>query len=214
MDKSRVLVVATRNRGKLAEIKNMLKPGGWTVSGLDDFPSVGEIPEEGSSFEENALAKARTVVRLTGMATIADDSGLEVDALDGRPGIYSARFADNNATDDDNNNKLLDEMRDVPPSGRSARFVCVIAAVTPDGPELAVRGECEGVIIEAPRGKAGFGYDPLFYYHPTGKTFAEMTPEEKNLVSHRSRALYKLKEVLPKLLKKRTGTKGGNDESK
>ena len=199
MDKPRVLAVATRNKGKLAEIKDILKLK-WRIAGLDEFPSIGEIPEEGKTFEENALAKARAVSQATGLTALADDSGIEVDALGGRPGVYSARFAGEGASDEDNNKKLLEVMKGIPPKNRSAGFVCVMAVVTSDGIEKLVRGECNGAILEAPRGTLGFGYDPLFYYPPMGKTYSEMSPEEKNGISHRFRALSKLKGILPGLL--------------
>jgi len=200
MDKPRVLVVATRNSGKLAEIKDILKLDGWRISGLDDFPATGEIPEVGKTFEENAIDKARAVAGITQLTAIGDDSGIEVDALGGGPGVYSARFAGEGASDADNNKKMLEVMKGVPVSNRAAKFVCVIAVVTSDGVEKVVRGECKGVILEEPRGKRGFGYDPLFYYPPMAKTYSEMTPEEKNSISHRFRALVKLKEILPGLL--------------
>jgi len=200
MDKPRVLVVATRNSGKLAEIKDILKLDGWRISGLDDFPTMGKIPEVGKTFEENAISKTRAVAGITQLTAIGDDSGIEVDALGGGPGVYSARFAGEGASDADNNKKMLEVMKGVPVSNRAAKFVCVIAVVTSDGAEKVVRGECKGVILEEPRGKRGFGYDPLFYYPPMAKTYSEMTPEEKNSISHRFRALVKLKEILPGLL--------------
>jgi len=200
MDKPRVLVVATRNSGKLAEIRDIFKLNGWRISGLDEFPAVGKIPEEGKTFEENAISKARAVASITRLTAIGDDSGIEVDALGGEPGVYSARFAGEGASDADNNKKLLEVMKGVPVSNRGAKFVCVIAAVTSDGTEKVVRGECKGVILEEPRGARGFGYDPLFFYPPMAKTYSEMTPEEKNSISHRFRALIKLKGILPGLL--------------
>lgn len=163
-----------------------------------DFPLIGDIPESGESFEENALIKARTVSSFTSKPAIADDSGIMVDALGGKPGVFSARFAGVNATDEENNRKLLDLLKNVPLSERGATFVCVIAIVN-GVKEHLVRGECRGVIIEEPRGEMGFGYDPLFYYPPRGKTFAQMLPHEKMAVSHRGRALRKLREIFPLL---------------
>ena len=200
MDKPRLLVIATRNRGKLSEIKKMLQLEGWEIVDLNNFPDIGDIPEEGASFEENAILKARTVAELTGLPVMADDSGLEVEALDDRPGVHSARFAGEGATDDDNNRKLLEMMNGVSAAKRGARFVCVMAFISPGGEERVVRGKCEGVILDEHRGEGGFGYDPLFYHRPSGKTFSEMTPDEKNSVSHRSRALLKLRNILPRLL--------------
>ncbi len=200
MSDDRVLVAATRNRGKLAEINEILDSEGLEITGLDEFPEVGEIPEEGNTFEENALAKAGAVVEATGRPAIADDSGLEVDALGGTPGVHSARFAGPEASDAENNAKLLKMLKEVPDDERSARFVCTIALLTPEGISEVVRGECEGVILRELRGDKGFGYDPLFYHPPSGKTFAEMSAGEKNRLSHRSRALEALKDVLPRLL--------------
>ena len=196
MKKKKVIVVATRNAGKLREIEDMLDLGGWRIVNMSKFPEIGEIPEDADTFEGNARIKASTVAAATGVVALADDSGIEVDAIGGKPGVNSARFAGENATDDMNNEKLLEKMEGVPYEKRTARFVSVICVRTPDGEELSVRGECEGVILEEYRGTYGFGYDPLFYHAPSGKTFSEMTPEEKNAVSHRRMALEKLKREL------------------
>jgi len=192
----------------LAEIKDILGVEGWGVVGLDEFPDIGEIPEEGDTFEENALTKARAAVKATGRPAIADDSGLAVDALGGVPGVRSARFAGPEASDEENNRKLLKMMEGVPDESRTARFVCAIALVTPHGLEEVVKGECEGVILRELRGREGFGYDPLFYHPGSGKTFAEMSADEKNRLSHRFRALEGLKDILPRLLEKDGQAKG------
>jgi len=187
------MVIATKNRGKLSEIKKIL---GHTPSGyltLNDFPGI-DLPEEtGQTFLENAVAKAVCVARKTGMTALADDSGLEVEYLNGRPGVRSARYAGDGATDEDNYRKLLTEMKGVPHSQRRARFVCVIALAEPGGGVNAFEGSLEGFITEAPKGSNGFGYDPVFFVPEKNRTAAELSPDEKNSVSHRARALGKLK---------------------
>ena len=144
--------------------------------------------EDGETFEDNALIKARTVAKL-GYLCIADDSGLEVDALDGAPGIYSARYSGGHGNDADNNRLLLENMKDVPPEKRTARFTCAIACVFPEGDAFTVRASCEGTLLYKEEGSGGFGYDPLFYVEEYGKTLASVTPEEKNAISHRGKAL-------------------------
>ncbi len=186
------LLLATTNKGKIAELSRMLGDRGLKVAGLDDLATSEDI-ETGSTFEENALLKARFYHRLTGLPTIADDSGLEVDALDGAPGIYSARCG--GQTDRDRVIKLLDHLRDVPIEKRGARFVCA-AAIVWDGGERVFEDEARGVITDSPSGNGGFGYDPVFYYEPLGCTFAEMSSEEKEKVSHRGRAFRRLVEWL------------------
>ena len=190
-------VLSSRNKGKIAEVRDILKeavPEAELYS-LDDIGFTDEIVEDGATFEENACIKAKTIAAL-GYAAIADDSGLCVDALDGAPGVYSARYAGEHANDEKNNAKLLSEMKDVAENERTARFVTVVACVFPDGETLTARGEVEGVMLSAPRGNDGFGYDPLFYYAPYGKTFAEMSRQEKNGISHRGAALQKLAALL------------------
>lgn len=194
------IVVATRNQGKLLEIRPILDDYVHLLS-LNDFPQVGEIPENGLTFEENALVKARTVSRLTGKIALADDSGIAVDALGGRPGVFSARFAGIGATDEQNNAKLVEELKGIPPKRRGATFICVMAMVFGKN-DLLVRGECRGFILERGRGTLGFGYDPLFLYPPMNKTYSEMSPEEKNSISHRGKALAMLKQKLPAFLEK------------
>ncbi|MHB8174828.1 MAG: XTP/dITP diphosphatase [Nitrospirota bacterium] len=195
------LVVATTNKGKLREIQAMLKGTRVRVLSLEDFPDCPEVVEDKETFRENALKKARAVARYTGKLALADDSGLAVDALDGAPGVYSARFSGPGADDLKNNKKLLRLMKDVPDERRGARFVCVMALAGPKGAgikERTVRGVVRGRRRREMRGPGGFGYDPLFYYSPKKMTFAEMGPEEKNKVSHRARALMKIKALFNK----------------
>lgn len=194
------IVVSTRNKGKLEEIRAILKNQEIKLLSLDDLPfKINEIHEHGNSFEENALIKARTVFKLSGKITMADDSGICVAALGMKPGLYSARYAGENATDRMNNEKLLGEMRGVPYERRGARFICVIALVA-KSKELTVSGECDGLVLEEARGDKGFGYDPLFFYPPMNKTFGEMEPHEKKMVSHRGKALRELARALPEFL--------------
>lgn len=194
----RTIVLATRNTGKAGEITATLGLADVKFLTLQDFPLMPEVEEDGATFEENALKKARAVARHCNCPALADDSGLEVDALNGLPGVRSARFAGEEATDAENNSRLAELMQPIPAGRRGARFVCVLALVDPSGEETVVRGECEGCILESPRGTGGFGYDPLFFYPPLGRTFAEMLPEEKNRVSHRARALEGLRDLLIK----------------
>jgi XTP/dITP diphosphohydrolase len=194
------LLVATTNSGKLREIKAFLKHLPLHIVSLDDLHDPPVIAEDGQSFEENALKKARALAEWSGYRTLADDSGLEVDALDGRPGILSARFSGPEADDAGNNSKLLEDLRDICEEKRTARFVCVLALCLPrshGGKQCTVRGSCEGFIGFAAKGKKGFGYDPLFFYPPLGKTFGEIDRQAKITVSHRGKALEKLVEVLP-----------------
>jgi len=194
------IVLATTNANKLREFREMLQDMDVTVIGLDAFPGCPEVVEDGVSFAENALKKAAAIARHTGRVTMADDSGLEVDRLGGMPGIYSARYAGPGADDRANNERLLRELDGVPAGGRGAQFTCVIAVVDPRGGQQTVRGTCRGVILTRPRGEHGFGYDPLFLDRETTLTFSEMTPEQKNRVSHRSRAIAELKKMLPSFL--------------
>jgi XTP/dITP diphosphohydrolase len=180
------LVIATKNRGKLAEFAEHLKGTEIELRSLADFPEMPEIEENGATFLENALIKARASCAYSGLPALADDSGLMVDALDGEPGVRSARFA---PTTPERNEKLLGLMRDVPDEKRTARFVCALALVRPDGFEWTTLDTVEGMILHAPSGAGGFGYDPLFLYPPLGMTFAEIPVEEKNKISHRGKAL-------------------------
>ena len=194
------VVIATRNAGKLREIKDILAPLNLKILSLKDFPGIPEIIEDGSTFAENAAKKAREVARQTGRLAIADDSGLAVDALRGRPGVFSSRYAGEKATDEENFQKLLAEMRAIPEGKRQAAFICTIAIAPPQGKVKLLEGKCGGEIALAPRGNHGFGYDPIFFLPELGKTMAELDPEVKNRISHRARALEKLKAVLPPLL--------------
>ena len=197
------IVLATRNKKKVEEIKRIVKDMPISVYSLDDFPDCPEVEEDGKTFEENAVKKARAVSRHTNMPALADDSGLEVYALDGAPGVLSARYAGENADDRKNTEKLLNEMRSVPDGKRGARFACCIALVFPAG-DLALRdgkaetftGYSEGSIGREPKGSNGFGYDPVFYPAGCKRTFAEMDDEEKDSLSHRGAALKKLHEYL------------------
>lgn len=193
------LVLATRNRGKVEEIRELLAGFGIELLSLKHFPDVPEVPEDGETFEENARRKAEFVARCTGLPALADDSGLEVDALNGAPGVRSARFAGDDATYAENNATLLRLMEGIPPEGRTARFRCVLALAFPDGPVRTMEGMCEGRIAEEPKGENGFGYDPLFFVPELGKTFAQIGRTEKGKISHRGRALRRLKKVLAAL---------------
>jgi len=186
------VVLATRNNGKIKELNALLTPLGVTVVGLVDFPAIGDIPETGATFLDNARIKARAVSQATGLVSLADDSGLCVDALSGAPGVHSARFAGDDATDAANNAKLLAALAHVPERDRTGRFVSVVVAVGPDGRELTAEGTWEGYVATSPAGDGGFGYDPLFYDPTAGKTAAELTAAEKNARSHRGKALGKL----------------------
>lgn len=194
-------LIATHNMKKRDELQRILSPLGVHVLTADEAGvDLTDVEETGTTFEENALLKARSGCKEGKMPCIADDSGLCVDALDGAPGVYSARFAGEHGNDDKNNQKLLSLLSDVPPEKRTARFVSTVACVFPDGRELVVRGECEGKIGYEKRGENGFGYDPLFYVGE--RTFAEFTPEEKDAVSHRGNALRALSKALPAYLEK------------
>jgi XTP/dITP diphosphohydrolase len=191
---NKTIILATRNQGKIRELVPYFARIGWTLQGLPaDAPL---IIEDGLTFAENAHKKAETIARMYGMAALADDSGLEVDALGGRPGVYSARYAGENASDEMNNRKLLQEMVDVPVELRTARFVCVLALSIPGKRTLFFRGECEGRILREMRGTGGFGYDPLFYLPHLDKSMAELTVEQKNQISHRAQAMRKLTDYL------------------
>ena len=194
------LILASRNRKKIKEMEALLSQyvEGVQILSLDDIGFEGDIEENGETYEENALIKARTAVEASGnrYASIADDSGLSVDALGGAPGVYSARYAGGHGDDAANNTLLLQNLAAGPPAQRTARFVCCIACVFPDGTSFTVRGETEGLIIDDARGEGGFGYDPYFYYTPFGKTFAELSADQKNAISHRGKAVEKLAEKL------------------
>lgn len=188
------IVLATANKGKIREFSGLLEGVFGKIISLNDLETPPDVVEDGETFKENALKKARAIAAYSGLPALADDSGLVVDSLGGKPGIYSARYAGEGATDRDNIAKLLTELSGI--EDRNARFVCVLALVSPDGEEITAEGTCEGVILTEPRGEGGFGYDPVFYLPELGKTMAELPPEQKNRLSHRARAA----EALIKLL--------------
>ena len=194
------IVIASRNKHKIEELEALLSKyvAGVKLLSLDDVGIAGDIEENGVTFSENALIKARAAAS-SGKIGVGDDSGLCVNALDGAPGIFSARFAGEHGNDAANNEKLLRELSDK--SDRSAAFVCAIACVMPDGREITVEGRAEGTILHSASGKNGFGYDPLFYYPPLDKTFASLSPDEKNGISHRARAVEAFAKELAKILK-------------
>ncbi len=194
------LVLATRNAHKVREIGQVLGPG-FRLRSLADFPEVPEAPEEGETFEANAVQKAAFAARALGVPAMADDSGLEVDALQGAPGVRSARFAGERATSAENNAKLLRLLKGVQEAQRSARFRCVIALALPDGTARTAEGACAGRIAEAPRGTGGFGYDPLFIPDGYDRTFAELGEEVKNRISHRAHALRRAREMILEIAK-------------
>lgn len=192
------LIVATKNRGKLKEFAELLAHLPYDIVSMADAGIEDNIEENGTTFEENALIKAKSVWKATGDTVIADDSGLEVDYLNGAPGVYSARYAGEGATDGDKNRKLLHALEGVPADKRTARFVCAIAVIFPDGGNFTVRGTCEGYIATEPAGKNGFGYDPLLYVPEIGMTIAQMESSLKNNISHRGNAIRKMVEMLEK----------------
>ena len=190
------LVVATRNRGKLKEIEAFLEGLVVNIYSAADFEGFPDTVEDGATFELNALKKAREAMCFTGLSALADDSGLVVDVLDGRPGVYSARFAGDAADDDANNSKLLEKLEGVPSDLRQCAFVCSMVFVSSDGCELTFTGRIGGRILDEGRGKGGFGYDPLFLVDGFGRTMAELSIEEKNRISHRGQALQQFREYL------------------
>jgi XTP/dITP diphosphohydrolase len=192
----RRLVLATANRAKGRELAALLGDLPYRVQDLSEFPGVVLPPEGDVSYAENALGKARAVTAATGLPALADDSGIEVDALDGRPGVLSARYGGEGLTDSERNALMLRELAGVPPERRTARYRAVVAMTAPDGREATMEGTVEGVLLEAPRGAGGFGYDPLFYYPPLGATFAEIPAASKHAVSHRGRAMARARELL------------------
>ena len=196
------LVVATRNRGKLAELRSLLGAHrGLELLCLSDLPLLPEVVEDGDTFLANAQKKAREVALATRLPTLADDSGLLVDALEGAPGVHSARFAGEQASDDENNTRLLELLAKVPTEDRRARFRCVLALATPDGTlGPHTEGECEGRIVREPRGAHGFGYDPLFEVEGLGRTMAELSSAEKDDLSHRAVATRRMKDELDRWL--------------
>ncbi len=200
------LLIATRNPGKLKEFKQFLSGLPLQLLSLRDFPGFTETEEPYQTFAENARHKAISALRATGLISLGDDSGLEVDALKGAPGIFSARFAGQGAGDEKNNQKLLELLKDTPAEKRTARFVCVLALALSESEVRLVEGEARGLILFEPRGEKGFGYDPVFYDPRLDQTFAELEAEEKLKVSHRGDALGKLRPMVEELARTRTGT--------
>ena len=198
MNERLTLVIATDNPGKTAEIRDMLKGYPIDIKNLDDFGPIPPVVEDGDTFDENAYKKASFVSKILGYPALADDSGLVVDALDGAPGVYSARYAGENATDVQRYTKLLEEMKGQ--ANRQAAFECVISLAVPTGAALTYEGRCEGLIAEEPSGDGGFGYDPVFYYPPLKKTFGELSREDKSRISHRGKAMGELKDEFDKVL--------------
>lgn len=194
------LLLATKNRGKVREVSEILSGLGVEVVCLADLPGAPEVDEDGETFVENARKKAHALASWSGSMTLADDSGLEVEALGGRPGVRSARYAGDRATDEENNRKLLEELRGIGPEARRARFRCVMVLAAPDGREWVTEGTWEGVIAAEPRGSSGFGYDPVFLLPEQNRTVAELLPEEKNRMSHRAMALRGIRCALVGLL--------------
>ncbi|MBT8347393.1 MAG: XTP/dITP diphosphatase [Desulfofustis sp.] len=195
----KLLVLATTNQNKVREFRQFVSEFPVTVKSLSDFGPLPGVIEDGSTFDANAYKKAHHYAKVLGIPALADDSGLVVEALSGAPGVRSARYAGDNVSDQDNCRKLLTEMEGQ--SNRKASFVCVLSIAVPSGPALTYEASCEGTILDAPRGSNGFGYDPLFYYEPYGKTFAEISMDEKNKVSHRGKVLSELSGEFDKVLK-------------
>ncbi|MBI4966307.1 MAG: XTP/dITP diphosphatase [Desulfomonile tiedjei] len=198
------ILIATSNQGKVEEIRDLVKGLPVEFLSLSDVADIPEVIEDGLTFEENALKKARTFAAATGVVTLADDSGLCIDALDGRPGVHSARYSGEGASDAEKCARILQELENIPEERRTARFVCAMALVTPKGEEQLFGGSCEGRITREPRGTGGFGYDPIFYFEEAGCTFAEMDRESKNKVSHRGRALRAFARFLEEVLRKKS----------
>jgi len=198
MNKPMTLVIATGNPGKTAEIRDMLEGFPVNIKNLSDFGPIPPVEEDGETFDDNAYKKASFISKVLGLPALADDSGLLVEALGGAPGVYSARYAGENATDRQRYTKLLNEMEGM--TNRRAAFECVISIAVPPGAALTYEARCEGIIAQKPAGEHGFGYDPVFYYPPLEKTFAQLTRAEKSRVSHRGKALQELKEEFDKVL--------------
>ncbi len=198
------IVLATRNQHKKQELIALLRGLDITIRTLDDFPEAPEVVEDGDTCEANAVKKAVEIAQYTGLTAVADDTGLEVDALGGRPGVFAARYAGEHATYEDNCRKLLQELQGVPAGWRSGRFVTVAAIATPEGRRLSVKGVLEGVIAEQPAGSHGFGYDPVFVLPEYGQTLAQLSPEVKNRISHRARAFTQAKTLLEQLMAEQT----------
>jgi XTP/dITP diphosphohydrolase len=198
LQNSITLIIATRNKGKTAEIRDLLNDFPVIIKNFDDFGPIPQVEEDGDTFDENAYKKASFAARMLGLPALADDSGLLVEALGNAPGVHSARYAGEDATDEERCAKLLHEMEGK--TNRKAAFECVISIAVPTGAALTYEARCEGLITEKPSGTSGFGYDPIFYYPPLKKTFAELTRKEKSRVSHRGKALRELRSEFDKVL--------------
>lgn len=192
------IVLATNNKHKIREIKNILAGLSVEILTLEDFTGFPKVEEPGKTFEENAIIKAKAISRFTRLPSLADDSGLEVDALDGAPGVLSSRFAGEHCSFQDNNRKLLHLMEDIPWERRGARFVCVVALAKDLNHIVTVKGEVKGIITLEEKGESGFGYDPIFHLPHLNKTFAQLSLKEKNKISHRAQAFVKAKELIQK----------------
>ena len=199
MSRETIIVIATRNRGKTEEIGDLLKNYPIKIKNLNDFGPIPEVVEDGDTFDDNAYKKASFTARILGYPALADDSGLCVDALNNAPGVYSARYAGENATDEERCRKLLKEMTGV--ANRKAAFHCVISLAVPIGPALTYEAQCNGEISLSPEGNNGFGYDPVFYYPPLEKTFGQLTMAEKSTISHRGKALRELRSEFDNVIK-------------
>ena len=193
-----IIVLATTNKGKTREMNELLKGFPIEIKNLNDFGPIPEVIEDGKTFDDNAYKKASFTARVLGYPAMADDSGLCIEALDGAPGVYSARYAGENAKDADNVNKMLDDLKDK--ENRNASFKCVISIAVPTGAALTYEGECQGIITQEPAGDNGFGYDPLFFYPEFNKTFAQLSIQEKGSVSHRGKALKEIADEMDKII--------------
>lgn len=198
----KVVIIATKNPGKAKEFEQIFIQRGYQVRTLLDYPEIPDIEETGKTFEENAILKAEAVSKALNKMVISDDSGLSIDHLDGKPGIYSARFAGEEKDDRANINKVLDELKGVPANERTARFYCALALAFPGRETLTVTGTCEGRILDEQRGSNGFGYDPIFFVEEKGLSMAELSSSEKNKISHRANAIKKLDEILDSRLER------------
>lgn len=201
----KTVLIATKNKGKAKEFESLFHPKGYQVLTLLDFDQSIDVEETGETFEENAILKAEAIAQEFGRFVVADDSGLIVDALDGRPGVFSARYAGEEKNDAANTAKVLDELEGIPEAKRTARFYCALALASPNQQTITVSGTVEGVIAQKPAGENGFGYDPVFYVKEKGKTMAELDSEEKNAISHRANALKALEDKLDQFLEREEG---------
>lgn len=197
---NKTIIIATNNKGKAKEFKSLFAEYGYKIKTLYDFPEIRDVEETGNTFYANALQKATFISQALDTIVLADDSGLEVDALDGAPGIYSARFAGEHGNDQKNNEKLLEELKNTPEEERTANFHCSLVLVRPDKEPLHVVGTVDGLILQEPKGDNGFGYDPLFFVPELDKSMAELTSDQKNAISHRAQAIIKLRDHLDEWL--------------